>query len=107
MTLLGTVANRPGWVDVALLHLQTTNSAVRVSTDGSERRAFWLPLSKVEVHIAGTNDRRHAGCTPCRRHHARLACSQALAHLTPIAPCLSSRHDARSPLAGALPARQW
>lgn len=62
--IVGEVAGRPGWVDVAMVRHRTTDRAVLVSTDGNERRAVWLPLSQVEVACRETDELQMTGGVP-------------------------------------------
>ncbi|MAB00139.1 MAG: hypothetical protein CMN87_12275 [Stappia sp.] len=64
MTLLGPVAGRPGFFDIAMVEHKRTRDAVRVSVAGDERRAMWLPLSQVRVHTRETNDLILGGGAP-------------------------------------------
>ena len=63
--IVGEVAGRPGWLDVAMIHHPTPKKrAVLVSTDGNRQRAIWLPLSQVEVTCRETDELQMTGGVP-------------------------------------------
>lgn len=62
--VVGEVAGRPGWLDVAMIRHRATERAVLVSPDGNTRRAVWLPLSQVEVTCRETDELQMTGGVP-------------------------------------------
>ena len=62
--VVGEVAGRPGWLDVAMIRHRATERAVLVSPDGNTRRAVWLPLSQVEVTCREIDELQMAGGVP-------------------------------------------
>jgi len=53
---------KSGVLDLRMVLHRSTDSAIRVSEDGDEARAVWLPLSQIETSPAKSRD---AGLLPC------------------------------------------